>query len=128
MSPTRISRLESAIRVTLEFHEAFNRHDLAGMIQLTSEDCVFENSAPAPGGAVYSGRNAITRFLSDFFRKSPHTHIEIEEVFGLGNRCILRWRCDWKDGEGEKRQARGVDIYKVENGSIREKLSYAQGW
>jgi hypothetical protein len=30
MSPTRMSRLESSIRLVLEFNEAFNRHDVAG--------------------------------------------------------------------------------------------------
>lgn len=32
MSPTRMSRLESAMRLVLAFHEAFNRHDVAGMM------------------------------------------------------------------------------------------------
>jgi len=34
MSPTRLSRLESATRVVLEFNEAFSRHDVAGMMEL----------------------------------------------------------------------------------------------
>jgi hypothetical protein len=40
MSPTRLSRLESAMRVVLEFNEAFNRHDVAGMMLLMSRDSV----------------------------------------------------------------------------------------
>ena len=43
------------MRVVLEFNEAFNRHDVAGMMQLMSEDCVFENTSPAPDGTVYTG-------------------------------------------------------------------------
>ncbi len=30
----KMSRLESAIRVVLKFNEAFNRHDVAGMMPL----------------------------------------------------------------------------------------------
>ena len=56
MSPTRMSRLESAMRVVLAFHEAFNRHDVAGMMALVSDDCVFENPEPTPAGAVYAGK------------------------------------------------------------------------
>ena len=37
----------------LEFNEAFNRHDVAGMMQPMSDDCIFENTGPAPDGAVY---------------------------------------------------------------------------
>ena len=81
MSSTRLSRSESAIRVVLEFNEAFNRHDVAGMMQLMSDDCICENSDPAPDGAVYSGKVVVTQFWQDYFRESPNAHIEIEEIF-----------------------------------------------
>ena len=53
MSPIRMSRVESAIRVVLAFNESFNRHDVAGMLKLMSDDCIFESTAPGPDGAVY---------------------------------------------------------------------------
>ena len=127
MSPIRLSRLESAIRVVLEFHEAFNRHDVAGMMQLMSDDCIFENTVPAPDGAVYSGKEVVTQFWQDFFGESPHAHIEIEEIFSFGERCIMRWRYSWVDTGGDRGHVRGVDIFRVRSGSIREKLSYVKG-
>ena len=127
MGPTRMAKLESAIRLVLEFNQAFNRHDVAGMMQLVSEDCIFENSLPAPDGAAYSGKEAVTQFWQDFFGESPHAHIEIEEVFGLGERCIMRWKYHWVDKGGEKGHVRGVDIFRVRGGSILEKLSYVKG-
>ena len=122
MSPIRMAKIESAIRLVLKFNEAFNRHDVSGMMQLMSEDCVFENTDPAPDGTVYSGKEVVTRFWQDFFRESPQAHIDIEEIFGMGNRCIMRWKYSW--GEGH---VRGVDIFKVEEGLISEKLSYVKG-
>lgn len=122
-----MSRIELAIRVVLEFNEAFNRQDVAGMMQLMSDDCVFENTEPAPDGAVYSGKEAVTRFWHDFFRQSPHAHIEIEEIFSISLRCIMRWKYEWIDGAGKKGHVRGVDIFQVRNGSICEKLSYVKG-
>jgi predicted SnoaL-like aldol condensation-catalyzing enzyme len=127
MSPARLSKLESAIRVVLAFNEAFNRQDVAGMMQLMSDDCIFENTDPAPDGVVYSGKEAVTQFWRGFFNESPKAHIEIEEIFGLGERCIMRWRYDWLDAAGEKGHVRGVDIFRVRNGSICEKLSYVKG-
>lgn len=127
MSPARMSRIESSIRVVLAFHEAFNRHDVAGMMQLMSADCVFENTAPTPDGTVYSGNEAVTQFWQDFFHESPQAHIEIEEIFSGGMRCIMRWRYDWEDAAGKKGHIRGVDIYKVQDGLISEKLSYVKG-
>ena len=127
MSPTRMSKIESGMRAVLAFNDAFNRHDVAGMMQLMSDDCVFENTAPSPDGTVYSGKEAVTQFWQDFFRASPHAHIKIEEIFSFGNRCIMRWRYDWVDGTGIKGYVRGVDIFRVKDGFICEKLSYVKG-
>jgi hypothetical protein len=127
MSPARMDRVESGIRAVLAFNEAFNRHDVPAMMQLMSDDCVFENTSPAPDGTVYTGKPAVTQFWHDFFRDSPHAHIEIEEIFGLGMRPIMRWRYSWVDRAGNQGHVRGVDIFQVKGGLIAAKLSYVKG-
>ena len=127
MSPIRMSRLEAGIRVVLEFNEAFNRHDVAGMMRLRSDDCVFENTYPPPDGTVYTGKEVVTQFWQDFFRESPHAQITIEEIFGFGSRCIMRWSYTWINGPGTSGHVRGVDIFQVKNGLIDQKLSYVKG-
>ncbi len=127
MSPIRMARMEAAIRAVMEFNKAFNRHDVAGMMQLMSDDCIFENTDPAPDGTLYTGKEAVTRFWQDFFRASPQAHIEIEEIFGYDVRCVMRWRYEWVDAGGKKGHVRGVDVFKVKDGSICEKLSYVKG-
>jgi ketosteroid isomerase-like protein len=122
-----MSKVESAVRVVLDFNEAFNRHDIEGMMQLVSDDCVFEHMEPAPDGAVYNRKEAATQFWHDFFNEYPQVHVEIEDIFGHSIRCVLRWRYDWVDKAGDKRHIRGVDIYQVKNGIICEKLSYVKG-
>ena len=127
MSPTRLSRIENAMRVVIEFNEAFNRHDVAAMMHLMSDDCVFENTYPSPDGTTYSGKEAVTKLWQDFFRDSPHAHIDIEEIFGLGNRCIMRWKYSWVDDDGKQGHVRGVDVFLVRDGYIQQKLSYVKG-
>ena len=127
MTPARMSKLESATRIVLEFNEAFNRHDVARMMKLMSDACIFENTYPAPDGTRYSGKEAVTQFWQDFFNESPQAHIEIEEIFGLGERCVMRWRYSWVDMDGKQGHIRGVDIFRVRDGSILEKLSYVKG-
>ncbi len=127
MSPIRMSKIESAIRIVLAFNEAFNRHDVSRMMQLMSEDCIFENTDPAPDGTVYSGKETVTQFWLDFFRESPSAHIDIEEIFGLGLRCVMRWKYSWVDINGKKGHVRGVDIFQVREGLICEKFSYVKG-
>lgn len=125
--PIRMEKIESAMRAVLEFNEAFNRHDVAGMMRLMSDDCVFENTAPAPDGTVYTSKPAVTQFWEEFFRASPHAHIHIEDIFGMGHRCIMRWRYEWVEATGQTGHVRGVDIFQVKEGLISEKLSYVKG-
>ena len=126
MSPIHLEKSEVAIRVVLEFNEAFNRHDVPGMLKLMTGDCRFENANPAPEGSVYTGKAALTQFWQDFFFKSSQARITIEEIFGFGFRCTMRWRYDWGDAKGEKGHIRGVDLYQVKEGLISEKLTYVK--
>jgi hypothetical protein len=127
MCPTRLAKLESAMRIVLEYKEAYNRHDVAGMLELVSDDCILESSAPAPDGTVHSGMKAIAQFWQDFFSESPQAHIKVEEIFGLGERCIMRWRYEWFTEVGKIGHVRGVDIFLVRGGIIRAIFSYSKG-
>jgi ketosteroid isomerase-like protein len=122
MSPARMSKIEEAIRIVLQFNDAFNQHDVPAMMALMSEDCLFENTAPAPDGTVYKGQADVRQFWENFFQEAPHAHIEIEEIFGFGERCIMRWQYSWGSGH-----VRGVDVFKVRKDLITEKLSYVKG-
>jgi ketosteroid isomerase-like protein len=123
----KMAKIEAAMRVTLAFNDALNRHDVPAMMALMTDDCVFENTSPAPDGTRYVGKPAVTQFWQDFFRASPQAHIQIEEIFGMGWHCVLRWRYDWVDAAGEPGHVRGVDIFTVKDGLICEKLSYVKG-
>ena len=127
MSPIRMDRFEAGVRQVIAFNEAFNSHDVPGMSALMSDDCVFENTVPAPDGAVYKGKAAVAQFWHEFFAQSPRAHIKIEEAFGFGNRVVLRWRYDWEDAQGSQGHVRGVDLFRIQSGMICEKLSYVKG-
>lgn len=123
----RLAKVETAMRVVLAFNEAFNRHDVNGMMEYMSEDCLFENTHPAPDGTVYKGKQVVMHFWQEFFEQSPQAQIEIEEIFGLGERCVMRWKYSWVDAQGKKGHVRGVDVFRVRDGLICEKLSYVKG-
>jgi predicted SnoaL-like aldol condensation-catalyzing enzyme len=122
-----MSKFESAMRLALNYHQAFNRHDVTSMLELISDDCNFESSYPAPDGTVYSGKESITRFWEQFFRESPEAQIKIEELFGLGERCVMHWKYSWVDTQGVKGHIRGVDIFRAINGAICDQQSYVKG-
>jgi steroid delta-isomerase-like uncharacterized protein len=115
------------LQVVIAFNEALNRRDMDAMMRLMTEDCIFDNTSPAPDGTRYQGQAAVRAFWEDFFRNSSKATITIEEIFEMDNRCVMRWRYDWLDLQGKAGHIRGVDIYKLENGLIAEKLSYVKG-
>lgn len=127
MSPIKMAKTETAMRVVIDFNAACNRHDVDGMMRLMTDDCLFENTAPAPDGTVYAGKDAVTGFWRDFFRESPSAHFDTEEMFGLGERCVVRWKYTWVDAAGRPGHVRGVDVFRVRGGLISEKLSYVKG-
>lgn len=123
----KLSQIESPLRLVLAFNEAFNRHDVAGMMALMSDDCLFDNTNPAPDGQAFVGKAEVSQFWEQFFQESPQAHIEIEEIFGLGMRCVMRWRYEWVTPAGTAGYVRGVDLFQIKNGLICEKLSYVKG-
>jgi ketosteroid isomerase-like protein len=127
MSPIRMERLESGVRVVIAFNEAFNRHDLPAMLELISDDCVLESYAPAPDGVRYTGKEAVARFWQELFTRAPDAHLKVEDVFGFGHRVVMLWRYDWTDESGNHRHLHGVDISREQDGTLHEKLLYGKG-
>jgi predicted SnoaL-like aldol condensation-catalyzing enzyme len=124
MSPIRMVKIESASRLALDLNKAFNLHDVEGMSKLIRDDCVLDDHSPAPDGAMYSGKEAIVRYWRDLFARSPHIRQEIEDIWGMGDRCVMRWKII--GSEGGDPPLRGVDIYQVRNDLISHIWSYVK--
>jgi ketosteroid isomerase-like protein len=92
-----------------------------------TEDCVFENTCPAPDGERHVGQAAVRRVWERFFRESPAAAFEAEEVFAAGSRCVVRWLYRWRAADGGAGHVRGVDLFRVRDGKVAEKLSYVKG-
>jgi ketosteroid isomerase-like protein len=119
--------MSDATRTAVDrFNEAFNRHDVAGIMSWMTEDCVFENTRPAPDGTRISGHEAVRAFWEEFFRRSPQAHFETEEMITSGDRCIVRWTYRWVRDD-KPGHVRGVDVFRVRDGKIAEKMSYVKG-
>jgi ketosteroid isomerase-like protein len=112
----------SALETVQRFHDAFNAHDVAAIMALMTDDCVFENTYPGPDGTRVVGAVAVRVVWEQLFRESPAAHFAVEELFALGDRAVLRWRYSWGAGH-----VRGVDVFRLRDGKVAEKLSYVKG-
>lgn len=113
---------DEVVQIVRQFNDAFNAHNVDAMMRLMSHDCVFENTFPPPDGTRFEGAESVRAFWEAFFAASPQASIEIEDLFSMEDRCIMRWVYRWGDGH-----VRGVDIYRLKNHQITEKLSYVKG-
>lgn len=116
----------NSLAVVEKFNAAFNRHNVDEVMDLMTGDCIFENTNPAPDGARYEGAEAVRAFWENFFARNPDARFENEEIFVVGDRCVVRWIYR-KSKDGKPWHLRGVDVFKVVNGKVAEKLSYVKG-
>ena len=109
------------------FNEAFNRHDVDAVMAAMTDDCVFESTYPPPDGERFEGQAAVRAFWERFFQSSPRAWFEVEDLFAAGDRCTARWRYRWVDPDGTEGHVRGVDVFRVRDGKVAEKLAYVKG-
>jgi ketosteroid isomerase-like protein len=115
------SRLDDAATTVRRFNAAWNDHDLAAALALTSDDCVFEATGPAPDGQRYVGHADIGAAWKPIF-EDVASRFTVEDWFAAGDRVVQRWRYDWGDGH-----VRGIDVFTVRDGKVTEKIAYVKG-
>jgi len=110
--------------VIRRYNDVFQQHDPSTLRELIAEDCVIENSNPAPNGSRHVGRDACFD-LWQRIATTPGIEFDIEDVEVIGQRATIRWRLRW--GEGESKSVRGVNLMRVREGQIVEALGYVKG-
>jgi ketosteroid isomerase-like protein len=109
--------------VIRHFNDAFQRHDPSMLVDLVAENCVLENTQPAPNGSRHVGREACLAVWQRI-ATTPSTHFVLEDVIVMGERAIILWRFCW--GEGDEHSVRGVNLMRVQGGMIVEGLGYVK--
>lgn len=128
MSQERIIDIATAKRsaetaeIMRRYNNVFQRHDPSALDELVAQDCVIENTTPAPDGARHVGKAACVELWSAI-ATGPDTRFYIEETFVAGDRANIRWRLWMPDG----RSLRGVNLMRVADGRIVEAMGYVKG-
>jgi len=110
--------------VIRRFNDVFQRHEPGALAEIVSPDCVIENTAPAPDGARYVGRDACVNLWTTI-ATTPGMRFELEDVVVAADRATIRWRLFW--GDREEDSVRGVNLMRVRGGQITEALGYVKG-
>ncbi len=122
--PPSPSPLDHATAEILQrFNQVFLSHDPRELDELVADDCVIENTTPAPDGARHCGRDACVALWTQI-ATAPGTYFVPEEVIALGDRGIILWRYHW--GEDRASSVRGVNLMRLREGRIVEAQGYVK--
>ena len=114
------------LEVIEQFNSAFQQHDPALLEEIVAEDCVIENTQPAPNGELLVGREACLANWQGL-AAARDTHFDLEEVFVTGERAIILFRPVWLGGQsgGPDQWLPGVLIWR--QGRLRRQTTAGRG-
>ena len=105
------------------FNEVFLSHDPSALHELVAEDCVIENTQPAPDGSRHEGKAACIALWTEI-ATMPGAHFEPESIISRGDRGEIRWRLVW--GSDRASSVRGFNLMRVRDGRIVEAQGYVK--
>ena len=109
-----------AVRRLLE--EGWNQGRLEVVDELVARDAEPAHESPSPGRQ--SWKDAIVMYRSAF----PDLNYRIEDLFGAGDKVVLRWTATATDTvgfmgrppTGRRASATGINIYRIADGMLAE--------
>lgn len=111
-------------RLLTEFNDCFLKHDPSALDRLVADDCVVENTRPAPDGDRYVGKQACVALWTEI-ATNPSIRFEPEHIFARGDRGEIAWRLLW--GDAPEHSIRGVNLMRVRDGKVVEARGYVKG-
>ncbi|MFN8523456.1 MAG: nuclear transport factor 2 family protein [Chloroflexota bacterium] len=126
MTVSATSTTEQTLAAIERFNTAFNSHDVDAIMACMTDDCVFEDTSPPDGGRRV-GQAAVREAWEGLFKGSPSAYFVAEETVAVDDRCVVCWRYEWKNADGTTGHIRGIDLFRVRDGKVAEKLAYVKG-
>lgn len=116
----------AASEATLKaFLEAFNRHDVDGIMDFFAEDAVMDlPRGPDPWGQRFEGKRAVREGILSRFAGLPDAHYGEDRHLVHGDRGISEWLLTGTTPQGWRIRVRGCDHLEFRDGKIVRKDSY----
>ena len=112
------------IRTVIDrFNEAFQSHRAELLRELVDDNCVLENTVPAPDGDRHVGREACLAVWQGI-ASDRNGSFDVEEVRLLEDHALIFWRYRW--GEALTDSVRGVNVMRVAGGQVVEARGYVK--
>jgi ketosteroid isomerase-like protein len=118
-----------AERVTVEllkaFLDAFNRHDVDGIMEFFAEECVFYMPRGAgPRGDRFVGKAEVRAGLAKRFEGIPDVHYGEDTHWAGDEFGVSEWTLRGTSTSGQRLHVRGLDLLEFSAGKITRKDSF----
>src|SRR5262249_28216832 len=125
----KIDGRSSLVLLLDTFADAYNRHDVDGIMACMSDDCVFVSFfGPDVCGEAFHGRARVEQRVRAGLADFPDAHWEIAGHFVSGDRGVSEWTFrGTRRGTIEKIERLGVDVFTFRHGKIAVKNTF-QKW
>jgi ketosteroid isomerase-like protein len=108
-----------------EIADAFNRHDIDGIMAFFAEDAVFETpKGPDPWGRRFAGKEQVREGVAARFAGIPDVHYGDDSHWVSGDRGVSEWTLTGTTTDGVHLQLRGCDLWTFRDGKVTRKDSY----
>ena len=110
------------------FNEVWNGHAIEGILDMMTDDVVFEASfGKEPWGTRVVGKPAVRAFLSDMFERIPDVRWDEIRHFACPELAVVEWLTTGTPRGGTRYEVQGCDVLALRNGKISAKRSYRKG-
>lgn len=108
-----------------ELLDAFNRHDLDGIMEFFAEECdFFMPRGTDARGEHYHGKANVRAGLATRFAGIPDVHYGEDQHWACGELGVSEWTLTGTKVSGQKIRVRGVDLLQFAHGKITRKDSF----
>jgi len=106
------------------FADAWNRHDVDGLMSMMTTDCVFEASGGnRVDGQRYEGQPEVRSAYAAVFEQYPDAHWANARHFIAGDRGVSEWTFTGTSKAGRV-EVNGCDLFTFRDGRIAIKNSF----
>lgn len=99
--------------------DAFNRHDVEGVMKAFADDCVFYTvGGDEVFGTKIEGAEAIAAAFSAVWAGMSDAHWDHHSHFVHGDRAVSEWTFSGTDANGMRIEAEGADLFTLKDGKI----------
>jgi ketosteroid isomerase-like protein len=110
------------------FNTVWNGHDLEGILEMMTDDVIFEASfGKDPWGQRVVGKPAVRQFLKEMFERIPDVRWDETRHYAYPDIAVVEWLTTGTPRGSGRYEVQGCDILALRDGKIAAKRSYRKG-